>query len=63
MEKSIHEIEDKIKNAIKEIATSEQTEEYIADIHAFSDINMYSSEYMSSEEIYFDFVNWAGLDY
>ena len=63
MERSIQEIEDEIKKAISDIASPEQTEEYIADIHAFSDINLYSSEYMSDEEIYFDFVNWSRPDY
>ena len=63
MEKSVHEIEDRIRHAIKDIASQEQADEYINDIYSFSDINLYSSEYMSDEEIYFDFVNWSRPDY
>jgi len=62
MERSVQEIEDRIRHAIKNIATPEQADEYITDIHAFSDINLYSSEYLNEEEIYFDFVNWKQSD-
>jgi hypothetical protein len=57
------EIEQRITQSLKDIATRDQIEEYISDIHAFSDIYMYDEEYMNNEEIYFDFVDWAKLDY
>ena len=57
------EIEQRIAQSLKDIATQEQIEEYTSDIHAFSDIYMYDEEYMNNEEIYFDFVDWAKLDY
>ena len=64
MEKSIHEIEDKIKRILKDVAeSSDKIKEYIDDIYAFSDINLYNSEYMDDEQIYFDYVDWAKLDY
>ena len=64
METSIHEIEDKIRRILKDVAeSSDKIKEYIDDIYAFSDINLYNSEYMDDEAIYFDFVDWAKLDY
>ena len=57
------EIEYRIVQSLKDTATQEQIEEYISDIHAFSDIYLYDEEYISGEEIYFDFVDWAKLDY
>ena len=57
------EIEYRIIQSLKDMATQEQIEEYISDIHAFSDIYLYDEEYMNNEEIYFDFVDWAKLDY
>ena len=64
METSIHEIEDKIKRILKDVAeSSDKIKEYIDDIYAFSDINLYNSEYMDDEQIYFDYVDWAKLDY
>jgi len=64
METSVHEIEDKIKRILKDVAeSSDKIKEYIDDIYAFSDINLYNSEYMDDEQIYFDYVDWAKLDY
>ena len=64
METSIHEIEDKIRRILKDVAeSSDKIKEYIDDIYAFSDINLYNSEYMDDEQIYFDYVDWAKLDY
>jgi len=57
------EIEYRIIQALKDTATQEQIEEYISDIHAFSDIYLYSTDYMTDTEMYFDFVDWAKLDY
>jgi hypothetical protein len=57
------EIEYRIVQSLKDMATQEQIEGYISDIHAFSDIYLYDEQYMTSEEIYFDFVDWAQLDY
>ena len=62
MERSVQEIEDRIRHAIKNIATQEKADEYISDIYSFSDINLYSDDYLNEEEIYFDYVNWAQLD-
>ena len=64
MEKSTQEIEDKIRRILKDIAeSSDKIDEYINDIYSFSDINLYNSEYMDDEQIYFDYVDWAKLDY
>ena len=64
METSIHEIEDKIRRILKDVAeSSDKIKEYIDDIYAFSDINLYNSEYMDDEHIYFDYIDWAKLDY
>ena len=57
------EIEYRIIQSLKDMATQEQIEEYISDIHAFSDIYLYDTDYMTDTEIYFDFVDWAKLDY
>jgi hypothetical protein len=57
------EIEYRIVQALKDIATQEQIEEYISDIHAFSDIYLYDEQYMTNEDIIFDFADWAKLDY
>ena len=57
------EIEYRITQSLKDMATQEQIEEYISDIHAFSDIYLYGTDYMTDTEMYFDFVDWAKLDY
>ena len=59
------EIEYRITQSLKDMdmATQEQIEEYISDIHAFSDIYLYDTDYMTDIEIYHDFIDWEKLDY
>jgi hypothetical protein len=53
-------IEQKITKAINDIASKEQIENYLNDIDAFGDINLYID--MEDQEIFFDFKDWENDD-